>query len=481
MRLSLASLLMIAMTTDAQSLQKSAPPPPAAPRPYEFPRAVSRTLPNGLRVLAVEDRRLPLVAASLQVLAGHAYAPPEKAGLAALTAALLREGTKTRSSQQIAASVDGAGGQLNATAGNDVATVSMAFLKSHAELGFELMADIAQNPAFAAEEIERQRQQVQSSLAVQYANAQYLAGAAAARAILGTHPYAWPGDGTPESIAALTREDLAGFYEKHYAPNRSWLVIAGDLSAEEAFTRAEKWFGGWRRQGPADEPLPPAPAPQPHVLVIDMPTENQTQIAVGHAGIPRNHPDYIALQIGNQIFGGSFNSRLNMKLRANEGLTYGASSYFEPSRFAGIFEASTFTRTAKTGEAIRMLVDLMKEFRANPATEAEFEEAKAYLSGSFAIATEAASSVASRVLAAEVYGLGSDYWARYRERLERVTRAEVEAAVRRFLQPDRLAITAVGNSKAFVKDLEGYGPARVIPVSDLDLASPDLIKPKPRP
>jgi hypothetical protein len=138
-----------------------------------------------------------------------------------------------------------------------------------------------------------------------------------------------------------------------------------------------------------------------------------------------------------------------MKLRANEGLTYGASSYFEPSRFAGIFEASTFTRTEKTADAVKMLVDLLKEFRENPATDAEFDEAKAYLSGSFAIATETAASVAARVLTAEVNGLGEDYWARYRERLDGTTRAEVEAAVRRFLRPDRLAITAVGNAKGF--------------------------------
>lgn len=478
MRLLTAILLITAMTIEAQTTSKTAPPPPAPPRPYEFPRAVTRTLDNGLRVSVIEDRRLPLVAASLQVLAGHAYAPPQKAGLASLVAALLREGTRTRSSQQIAQAVDGAGGQLKATSGNDVVTVSMSFMKSSSDLGFELMADTVQNPVFAEEEIARQQQQILSSLTVQYASAEYLAGAAAARAILGTHPYAYPGDGTPETVGALKRQDLVEFYEAHFAPNRAWLVIAGDLSAEEAFARAEKWFGGWRKKGPEDAPLPPAPEPRPQVLVIDMPTENQTQIAVGHAGVARNHPDYIALQLGNQIFGGSFNSRLNMKLRASEGLTYGASSYFEPSRFAGIFEASTFTRTEKTAEAIRMLVDLLKEYRENPATDEEFEEARAYLSGSFAIATETASSVAARVLAAEVNGLGSDYWPRYRERLEKLTREEVAAAVQRFLQPDKVTITAVGNASAFAKALEAYGPVRVIPVSDLDLTAPDLVKPR---
>ena len=279
-------------------------------------------------------------------------------------------------------------------------------------------------------------------------------------------------------MAALQREDVVAFYERFYAPNRAWLVITGDVSADEGFAQAEKWFGGWKKQGPADDGLPPAPEPEPRVLVIDMPTENQTQIAVGQPGVPRNHPDYIALQIGNQIFGGSFNSRLNMKLRANEGLTYGANSYFEPSRFAGIFEASTFTRTEKTADAIRMLVDLLKEFRENPATDEEFAEAKAFLYGSFAIATETTGSVASRVLTAEVHGLGSDYWQRYRERLEKTTRAEVETAVRRFLRPDRLAVTAVGNAKEFSKALEAFGPVRVIPAAELDLASPEMVKRK---
>jgi zinc protease len=468
----------MAMTIHAQSATRTAPPPPAPPRPYEFPRAVSRTLANGLRVSVVEDHRLPLVAASLQVLAGHAYAPPSKAGLAALTAALLREGTRTRTSQQIARAVDSTGGQLNASAGSDTITVSMAFMKSYAGLGFELMADIVQNPVFAQEEIARQQQQALSSLSVQYSSAQYLVSAAAARAILGAHPYAFPGDGTPDTVGALQRSDIVAFYEQYFAPNRAWLVIAGDLSADEAFALADQWFGGWRKTGPADEPLPPAPQPRAQVLVIDMPGENQTQIAVGQPGIPRNHPDYLALQLGNQIFGGSFNSRLNMKLRANEGLTYGANSYFEPSRFAGIFEASTFTRTEKTAEAIRMLVGLLKEYRENPATSAEFEEAKAYMSGSFAIATETASSVAARVLAAEVNGLGPDYWPRYRERLDQITLADVEAAVRRFLQPGQLTITAVGNASQFAKALEAYGPVRVIPVSDLDLTAPDLVKPK---
>lgn len=480
----LTILFALSLAASAQSApaakQKVQPPAPAAPRPYEFPKAASKTLANGLKVFVIEDHRLPLVSAALQVLAGNAYVEPAKSGLASMTAGLLREGTATRSSQQLAKTIDTAGGNLSTSAGDDTASVSMTFMKSFAGLGFELMADVTRNPAFAQEEIDRQMRQAQSGLAVEYADAEYLAPLAAARAMLGMHPYAFPGGGTPGTLNTIKRDDIVAFYKANYAPNRAWMAIAGDVTPEEGFALAEKNFGGWKVVGRPDEKLPAPPAPKPQVLIIDMPNAVQTQIVVGHLGVPRNDPDYLALQLGNQIFGGSFNSRLNMKLRANEGLTYGATSSFEPNRFAGTFQATTFTRTEKTAAAIGMLVDLLNEFKQNPATEAEFKEAQAYMTGSFGIATETAGAVAGRVLAAEVYGLGAGYWPAYRQKLQALTREQASAAIQKFLQPDKLSIIAVGNAKEFAKELEKYGPARVIKSDDVDFIAPDLLKAKPK-
>lgn len=472
------SLAGVAQTPAAK--QKAQPPAAAAPRPYEFPKAASKTLANGLRVFVIEDHRLPLVSASLDVLAGNAYVAPAKSGLATMTATLLREGTTTRSSQQLAQAIDAAGGSLSTSAGDDTAQVSMTFMKSFAGLGFELMADVALNPAFAQEEIERQMRQAQSGLAVQYADAEYLAPLAGARAMLGMHPYAFPGSGTPATLNNIKRDDMVEFYKANYAPNRAWMAIAGDVTAEEGFALAEKHFGGWKAVGRPDEKLPAPPAPKAQVLILDMPNAVQTQIVVGHLGVPRNHPDYLALQLGNQIFGGSFNSRLNMKLRANEGLTYGANSSFDPNRFAGTFQATTFTRTEKTAAAIGMLVELLKEFKQNPATDAEFKEAQAYMSGVFGIQTETAGAVAGRVLSAAIHGLGADYWATYRQRLMKLTRDDAASAIQRFLQPDKLSIVAVGNAKEFAKELEKFGPTRVIKSDDVDFIAPDLVKEKPK-
>ena len=217
----------------------------------------------------------------------------------------------------------------------------------------------------------------------------------------------------------------------------------------------EKYFGDWRALAPDDSKFPAPPARRAHVLIVDMPSAVQTQIVVGHSGVARNHPDYLALQLANQVFGGSFNSRLNMKLRANEGLTYGANSGFDPNRQAGSFEASTSTRTEKTFEAVEMIVNLLKEFRANPTTDAEFNEAKAYMIGSFGLGTETSSAVASRVLTSAVYGLPDDFYPTYRTRVQALTREQVAVALQRFLDPEKLSIVAVGNAREFTSKLEG--------------------------
>jgi zinc protease len=460
--------------------QKTPPPAPSAPHAAEFPKPASKKLANGLNVYVIEDHRLPLVSASMQILAGGVSTPPAQAGLAGLTAGLLRQGTATRDAQQIARLVDGAGGSLDASAGDDVASVSMSFMKSKAALGFELMADITLHPAFAQAELERLVKNSLSGLAVSYADAEALAPLSAARAVLGTHPYAYPDEGTPETLRTLKREDVQAFYKKYYVPGRTWLAIAGDVTAAEGFALAEKYFGAWNGAR-ADEAKPAAPpAPRQQVLIIDMPEAVQTQIVVAQLGVERNHPDYMALAVANQIFGGSFNSRLNMKLRANEGLTYGANSSFSAKRLTGMFEASTFTRTEKTAEAIRMLVELLKEYRKNPATEAEFAEAKAYLLGNFGLSTETAGAVAGRVLNAAIFGLGEDYYPTYRTRLQALTREQVVGAAERFFHPEKLSIIAVGNAKEFSKDLAAFGPTRVIKSTDVDFVADDLLKAKPK-
>lgn len=462
----------------AASFAAAQMPAPSAPRPFEFPKHAKKVLPNGLTVFVVEDHRLPLVSYSLQILAGSANDPVEKTGLASLTASLLRDGTATRTSQQISKLVDTAGGSLGAGANDDTTSVSGTFMKSYADLGLELLAEIATSPKFDQAEIDRKLRQLQSNLAVSYNNAEYLAPMLGARGILGTHPYAYPGEGTPESLRRLTRDDIAGFHKTHYSPARAYLAIAGDLSPEEAFSKAEKYLGAWKTPAPPELKLPMLPAPAARVIALDKPGNNQTQIVMGHVGVPRNHPDYVALSVANQVFGGSFNSRLNMKLRANEGLTYSASSSLSPQRQAGLFTLSTFTRTEKTVDAIQFMSGLLKEWKQNPATEEEFAEAKNFLLGVFGLSLETSGNVAQRVVNTAIFGLPEDYWSSYRQQLQSLTLAQMSAAVQRFLQPDKMTIVTVGNASEYAKGLEKFGPVTLIKDGELDLLADNLLRKK---
>lgn len=483
MRLFCAALLLVSTTLMAQTstTPKQAPPQPAAPPKFEFPAHHTRKLPNGLTLFVVEDHRLPLVSMTLDILAGGARDEPAKAGVAAMTAALLREGTATRSSEELARLIDDCGGALNASSDDDTTTVSGSFMKSFTDLGLELMADIVLHPKFEQEEIDRQMQQAQSGMQMQYSDVAYLANLVGSRVVFGQHPYGYPHEGTPQTLRRIQRDDLVAFHKTYYAPADSFLAIAGDITPEEALAKAEKYFGGWKTATPPALKLPAPAATSRRVVIVDMPSAVQTQIFVGQVALPRNHPDYVPLNIANQVFGGSFNSRLNMKLRANEGLTYGASSMMHPLRESGAWGVKTFTRTEKTAEAIKMILDLLAEWRANPASQAEFDEAREFMVGAFGLSTETSGAVAGRVVNAAVFGLPGDYWATYRQLLESQTRDKVAAAVQKHIKPDLEAIVAVGDAKGFAKALENFGPVTIIPAGDLDVIAPGLRKPKEAP
>ncbi len=472
---------LIVAAAVAAPAQKQAPPPPGPLRPFQFPKWETRKLANGLTVFVIEDHRLPMVSCQLEILAGSSAHDLSRAGLAWLTAQLLRQGTGTRSAQDIARAVDSVGGNLSATANQDTAAISAGFTRSHSLLGMELMADIVLNPAFQQAEIDRLVRRSLSNLQVDYNDPEALLPLVRAREVYGGHPYANPVEGTPDTLKRLKRDDIVAFHRARYAPANAFLAISGDITPAEAAARAERYFGGWKTAAPARAALPAPAAAERRVLIIDKPDAVQTQYAITQIALPRNHPDYLPFLIANQSFGGNFNSRLNLRLRANEGLTYGASSVLGALREAGSFTAQSYTRTEKTVAAIRIMTDLLKEFREKPVTEAEINEAKAFLTGSFVIGVETAGQVAQRVLASAVNGLPEDYWATYRDKIQATTIEQVEAAVRRHLTPDKMRVVIVGAASRLAGELEALGPVEIIPLADIDLASPNLRRAKAAP
>jgi zinc protease len=457
-------------------------PGPGAPTPYHFPSAATKTLPNGLKVFVVSDHREPSVAARLIIFsAGGIDDPAGTPGVSQMTANLLTQGTKQRSAQDIADAIDFVGGQLTAQAGKDATTVTLNVVKKDLNLGLDLMSDVVLHPAFKPEELDRRREQLLSSLAVQYSNPDYLASLAFNHVVYSGSPYGWPIEGTPDIVKKLKSEDLAKFHDAYYAPNQAFLAFAGDITPDEAFAMTEKYFGDWAKIDlPPATPAVPAPISGQHIWLIDKPDAVQTQIRVGKLGVRRADPELIPLQVTNRIFGGGYNSRLNTEVRVKKGLTYGAFSSFTPRRFAGAFTAGTFTRTAATVEATKLVVDLMAKMSTGDITPKELDFARDYLAGVYPIETETAEQVADRVLTAAAFELPVDYNSTYPERVRSVSASDAKTIAQRYFTTKDLDIVLVGNVSQFRDELKKEFPGAQfteIPSDQLDATRPDLRKP----
>ena len=458
-------------------------PPAGAPKTFKFPHADTKTLPNGLRVFVVTDHSEPSVAVQLLIMtAGSIQDAPNMPGVASMTANMLTQGTEKRSATDIASAIDFVGGSLGASAGRDGTTLSLAVVRKDLDLGLDLMSDVLLHPAFSAEELERQRQQLLSGLTVQYSDPDYLASVVFAKALYKGSPYGLPSEGTPGTAAKLDRDQLQKFHAANYIPDQSLLAFAGDITADQAFAAAEKYFGTWPKSS-VTPALPSAPAALSgqHIWLVDKPDAVQTQIRVGKLGIRRNDPDFLPLEVTNRIFGGSYNSRLNTEVRVKKGLTYDASSSFTPHRYTGGFEVSTYTRTAATVEATRLVVDLISKMASGDVTPHEMNFARDYLAGVYPIASETAEQVAGRVLTVAAFDLPADYNSTYPEKVRAVSIDQVRAMSKKYLTTRDLDIVLVGNVSAFRDALKKQFPSAQyvqIPFDQIDVLSATLQKTK---
>jgi zinc protease len=457
------------------------PPAPLAAREAKFPPYQFRTLANGLQVIAVSQQEQPAVSLRLIVRAGGANDPAQKSGVATLLAALLDQGTETKTAEQIASSIDSIGGLMSTGAGSDLSYIQAIVMKDSFAFGLDMVSDVARNPKFAREELERQRQQILSGLKVGYEDPDYIAGMVFDRLVYGFHPYGKPDTGTPESIASITRDDLVAFHKAWFGANNAILAIVGDVSHEEAFAGAERAFGKWgRAENTAAKPVEP-PAPTRRLVVIDRPGSVQTEIRVGNIALSRKNPDFLALDLAINVLGGEGGNRLHRVLRSDRGLTYGASADVNALKDTGNVVADTDTRSETTGEALRLIVEEFGRLQRQRVREEELADAQAYLTGSFPLTIETPSAIALQILNAVFYGLDLNDLQTYRERVNAITPDDIQRVARQYLHPDRLSIVLVGDASVFAKQLAGVGFDQFerISVSDLDLGSADLKRHRP--
>jgi zinc protease len=447
----------------AQEWRKTPPRPGPAPV-VRLPVPTTFALDNGLKVYLVEDHALPLLSASLVSRAGSANNPKDKGGLATLVAETMGDGTESRDLAKLADDEELIGARIVPNAGMDGSSVGLTVLTSNDGPGVDLLADVVEHPAFRPEDLDRRKKQRLVRIAQETDSVQMIANRVGPKLVFGDSPYGASPTGTIDSVQALTRDDVTGFYGGHYGPADSALLIAGDVTPAEARHLAEQYFGKWT--GTADQAvtLPAAPEMQTtHVVIVDKPGAPQTALVAFGIGVPANSPELPALQVMNYTLGGAFASRINMNLREEHGYTYGASSRFVPYRAGGEFLAGGLVRTDVTAPAAKELMSEITRFPSNPPTETELNASKDALVQSLPGEFETTFAEAGAMQSIFLYDRPLDYYAKLPERYRAVTAEDVAKVAKEDLHPNDLVIVAAGDRVKIEPGLKdaGLGPVEV--------------------
>ncbi len=427
--------------------------PVSAGPPVSFTslRPVEKVLPNGLRLVLLENHVLPSVVLSARVDAGSYQDPPSKAGLAAVVGAMLEEGTHTQNHDRISATLEQVGASFEASPGRTSTYLNLQVLSDHARSLLPIFAEMVRNPAFPTDRLELVRSQVLSGIQEQQDDASGVARQAFNALVYGDHPAGRPHDGTGASVRSLQPEDLRGFHARHYRPERTTLVVVGDFRAAEWVRELEAVFGTWARGSSTGASRLPPVERQQDVRVRRIPmAKAQTQIVLGHLGVSRKNPDYLALRVLDTILGegvgGGFTARIPYQLRDVQGLAYGVGSSITSTAGAGpgVFVAVLGTEPAREKEAITALLKEIRRIRSAPVSTTELREAIDYLMYSYVFAFQTNGQLAEYLHAVHSYGLGYDYRQRFLREVARVTREDVQRVARKYLDPKHYSLVVVG-------------------------------------
>ena len=415
----------------------------------KLPHPQEATLANGLRVMVLEDHRLPRVSFSLLIPgAGGYYDPPAMIGLSGLTAQLMREGTTTKSSQQISQALETMAANLNVGSGpsQTMATLSGNALSENLPKLFGLAADVLLHPSFPADEWDRLKLRTRTGLVQQRSIPQFLAQERFSRVVYGDHP-AGRVSATPETLDAITRDAMVEAHRARFVPDHALVAFAGDITLAAAKALVESSLGGWKKSGAAKpSTTEPTAAGAAKGYLVARPNSVQTTFVVGAQSMTRTDPDYIPLTVANRVLGGVM-GRLFRHLREEKGYTYGVGSGFSALAHRGQWSASTSVRTDVTDPALTDLLADIEGMRSAPVPEKELNDHKRAIVASFALSLESPEQLLDYYVQSWIYGLPADYWDTYPARISAITAAQVQAAASKYWDPAKLQLVAVGDAK----------------------------------
>ena len=429
----------------------------------KLPRAFETKLSNGLQVIVLEQHKLPTFNMQMIVLSGGLTDAPDQHGAAQFTAALLREGTATRNSKQIAEQADSLGATLGANSGlsSTETNVVASGLTDNFDKILELFADVILNPSFPADEFNKLKTRSLAQLRQQRSQPAFLANEMFARVMYGSHPAARESL-SAEEIQRMTAEVLRKFHALNFKPNNAIFAIVGDVKPAEILAKLEKTFGAWQRGDVPQTAIPKVSETGPaKIHLINRASSVQTNLLLGNLTIERTDPDYYALNVMNQVVGGGASARLFLNLREDKGYTYGAYSRFSASRYRGTFRANTEVRTEVTKGSMDELMYELKRIRDENVAQDEFDRAKRTIIGSFALQLESPQALLNNIITQRLYGLPADYWDTYTQKIAAITPDEVQRVAKKYLDLSRLQIVAVGDASKITDVLKQYGTVEI--------------------
>jgi zinc protease len=431
---------------NADEAWRKNPPKAGEARPLHVPVPKSFVLANGLTVLVNERPNLPVVSERLVVKTGSGANPADKPGLANFTAAMLDEGTTSRSAPQIADQIAQLGGSLTASSSMDASEVSAGSLKRTFPEMLALVGDVVRRSNFPQEEVERQRASRIASLVQQQENPNRVASAVMYSVLYGpAHPYGYTELGTESSNKTMTRDDLQRFWSQNFVPNNAALIVSGQVTVDELKPIVEKVFGDWTKGAPSQATPGEPTTAKAKLVLVDKPGAPQTQLRVASIGAPRKTQDYEPLVVMNEILGGLFSSRINLNLREEHGYTYGASSQFVFRRAPGPFVVGTGVRTNVTAPAVSEIMKELKRMHDSDVSPEELTLSKDSLVRSLPADFETSGTMNATTANTYIYDLGFDYYAKLAPRLSAVTIEQVRSAAQKYVVPEKLVVVAVGD------------------------------------
>jgi predicted Zn-dependent peptidase len=440
----------------------------------KLPKPSEVTLDNGLTVMILEDHRFPTVSVTLNISgAGALFEPANLPGLANFTAALLREGTKTRDSKKMSEDVDRLGATLGAGAqfGSAATQINASGLSDNLDEWFALLVDILQNPTFPADELAKFKARLKAQIRQVRANAGFLVAERFSRAVYGNHPAAtiFPSEA---SVDAITPELLAKWHRERYAPQNAILGIAGDVNSATLLPKLKQWLGGWAKSDLKEE-MPPNPVPPTtkKIYLVNRPGSVQTDVAIGNIAIGRADPDYPAVVVMNRIVGDGPAARLFMNLREEKGYTYGVYSQFTALKYPGPWRAGGNMRSEVTEGAMTEFFKEFQRIREEPVPASEMDDCIRSVVAAFALSLEQPTTLLNYAITRKIYNFPADYWETYPAKISAVTAADVARVARKYVNPENMQVVAVGEASKIKAVLEKFGPVEVYDIEGKPVAA----------